>query len=134
MPHHFLEPQDLNVIMRPLTPKLIQAIPKTNLLITECMDMKTAETSSILEATHSTQSQTLRKAVSQTLESYFSHLDGHAPTQLYDLVMEEVEPPLLEAVLRYTRGNQCKAAMVLGISRGTLRKKLKAYNMERFQG
>jgi Fis family transcriptional regulator len=43
--------------------------------------------------------------------------------------MGEVERPLLSAVLGYTNGNQCEAAEILGINRGTLRKKLKAYKL-----
>lgn len=45
------------------------------------------------------------------------------------MVLNEVEVPLLEAVLSYTGGNQTQAAEVLGINRGTLRKKLKEYNL-----
>jgi Fis family transcriptional regulator len=44
-------------------------------------------------------------------------------------VISEVEQPLFEAVLEYTDGNQCRAADILGINRGTLRKKLKTYNL-----
>jgi Fis family transcriptional regulator len=78
----------------------------------------------------SNQNQPLRECVKQALENYFTRLEGHTPASLYDLVLEEVEIPLLEAVLRYVKGNQCKAALLLGISRGTLRKKLKIYNLE----
>lgn len=73
----------------------------------------------------------LREYVRQVMENYFSRLDATMlPTQLYDLVMEEVEPSLLSVTLKYTRNNQCKASKVLGISRSTLRKKLKIYDME----
>ena len=51
------------------------------------------------------------------------------PENLYALVMTEMEQPLLEAVMRYTRNNQSKAAMILGINRGTFRKKLAYYGM-----
>ena len=43
--------------------------------------------------------------------------------------MGEVERPLFEAVMKYTRGNQSQAAGILGINRGTLRKKLKTYEL-----
>lgn len=49
------------------------------------------------------------------------------PSNLYKLVLQEVEEPLFETVLNYTRGNQSRAAEVLGINRTTLRKKLKQY-------
>jgi Fis family transcriptional regulator len=48
---------------------------------------------------------------------------------LYELVLGEVEPPLLRTVMEYTRGNQSRAAEILGINRGTLRKKLKTYGL-----
>jgi Fis family transcriptional regulator len=71
----------------------------------------------------------LRQCVQQALENYFRHLDGHAPHDLYSLVINEVEPPLLEATLRYADGNQSRAAELLGMNRGTLRKKLRHYGI-----
>jgi Fis family transcriptional regulator, factor for inversion stimulation protein len=65
----------------------------------------------------------------EALHSYFANLNGHKPGRLYELVIGEVERPLLSAVLHYTNGNQCEAAEILGINRGTLRKKLKAYKL-----
>lgn len=79
--------------------------------------------------TSQNQNQPLRECVKQALENYFTHLEGHTPADLYDLVLEEIEIPLLEAVMLYVRGNQCKAAILLGISRGTLRKLLQKYNL-----
>ncbi|MEM9322807.1 MAG: DNA-binding transcriptional regulator Fis [Pseudomonadota bacterium] len=61
------------------------------------------------------------------LEDYFKKLNGTAPGDLYDLVLSEVERPLFRTVMAYTEGNQSRAAAILGINRGTLRKKLKAY-------
>ena len=63
------------------------------------------------------------------MENYFRHLDGHEVSELFDLVMAEVEAPLLESVLAHTNGNQSRAAAILGINRATLRKKLKRYNL-----
>lgn len=65
----------------------------------------------------------------KALSRYFAELDGHAPNELYRRVLDQVEPPLLETVMIYTRGNQSRASEILGISRGTLRTKLKRYNM-----
>lgn len=67
--------------------------------------------------------------IKNMLEDYFRELDGHPPVDLYQMVLAEVEQPLLESVLRYTRGNQSKAAAMLGLNRGTLRKKLKQYDL-----
>lgn len=63
------------------------------------------------------------------LEDYFRKLNGTAPGDLYDLVLSEVERPLFRTVMAYTDGNQSRAAEILGINRGTLRKKLKAYSI-----
>jgi len=71
--------------------------------------------------------QSLRDTVEQAMDNYFKHLDGQEVTDVYDMVMAEVEAPMLEVVMKYTRYNQTKAAEVLGLNRGTLRKKLKQY-------
>lgn len=67
--------------------------------------------------------------VKQALERYFADLNGHAPADLYELVMTEVERPLLEEVMRRTRGNISKAAQHLGLNRATLRKKLERHGI-----
>ena len=71
----------------------------------------------------------LRTMTAEALDSYFATLNGHKPGQLYDLVLREVEEPLFKAVLDYAAGNQSRAADILGINRGTLRKKLKTYGL-----
>ena len=71
----------------------------------------------------------LRQHVDIVMQTYFSQLDGQIVTDVYDMVLQEVEAPLLEAVLRYTRNNQTLASTVLGLNRGTLRKKLKRYGL-----
>jgi len=73
--------------------------------------------------------QPLHDSVRQALESYFTQLKGSSPDNLYDLVLAEIEVPLLQAVMEYTRENQSRAAILLGLSRGTLRKKLKLYGI-----
>lgn len=71
----------------------------------------------------------LREAVEASLTRYFAHLDGSSVTDLYAMVMAEVEAPLLASVLEHTQGNQTRAAEMLGLNRGTLRKKLKQYGL-----
>jgi Fis family transcriptional regulator len=73
--------------------------------------------------------QTLRDSVERALQNYFDQLDGQEVSGIYDMVLSEVEVPLLETVMKYTRDNQTKASQVLGLNRGTLRKKLKQYGM-----
>ncbi len=63
------------------------------------------------------------------LQGYFAQLDGQMVSGVYEMVLAEIEAPMLETVLEYTRGNQTLAAEVLGLNRGTLRKKLKRYDM-----
>lgn len=72
---------------------------------------------------------TLRESVELAMRNYFTQLDNEQPTDIYELVLAEVEAPLMEAVMNYTQGNQTKASKVLGLNRGTLRKKLKAYGL-----
>ena len=74
-------------------------------------------------------SKPLRKHTEEALSSYFASLNGDSPGALYDLVLGEVEQPLFKAVMDYTHGNQSQAAVILGINRGTLRKKLKIYSL-----
>ena len=74
---------------------------------------------------------TLYSHTEDALHSYFASLNGDRPGDLYDLVMGEVERPLFKAVMDYTDGNQSQAAGILGINRGTLRKKLKTYSLIR---
>lgn len=77
----------------------------------------------------SNSSKPLRKHTEDALNKYFENLNGDRPGDLYDLVIGEVERPLFKAVLDYTDGNQSQAAGILGINRGTLRKKLRSYSL-----
>ncbi len=71
----------------------------------------------------------LSTQVKQALAVYFAQLKGHHTADLYNLVMREVEKPLLESVLIECGYNQSKAAKMLGLSRSTLRKKLELYGL-----
>lgn len=72
----------------------------------------------------------LRDCIRSALETYFKDLDGHPAGDLYQMVICEVEQPLLKNVMEYTRGNQSKAAGILGLNRSTLRKKLSLHGLE----
>jgi Fis family transcriptional regulator len=71
----------------------------------------------------------LRTQAEEALQCYFETLNGHKPAHLYELVMREVEEPLFKVVMGHVRGNQSRAATILGINRGTLRKKLKEFGI-----
>lgn len=75
------------------------------------------------------QGNSLNETVRTCLEQYFEQLDGDQPNDLYNMVLQQVEEPLLELLLNYVDGNQSRAAECLGLNRGTLRKKLKTYQL-----
>ena len=76
-----------------------------------------------------TQDSGLSATIRTALTQYLDDLDGENPGNIYDLVIQQVEAPLLELILQHVDGNQSKAAECLGINRGTLRKKLKTYDL-----
>ncbi|SVD98739.1 uncharacterized protein METZ01_LOCUS451593 [marine metagenome] len=71
----------------------------------------------------------ISKAVRRTVEAYIADMEDQEITDLYELVLKEVEAPMLNSVLRHTGNNQSKTATMLGLSRGTLRKKLRKYRL-----
>ena len=71
----------------------------------------------------------LAKQVKAAMENYFQDMEGHTPSDLYRMVINEVEKPLLESVMKEVRGNQSRAAEMLGLNRSTLRKKLQLHNL-----
>lgn len=75
------------------------------------------------------QDRPLRDLTAQALERYLARLGGHDPDDLYGLVMSEVEPAMLATVLHHAQGNQSRAASILGLNRGTLRRKLREYGL-----
>ncbi|MBT3426899.1 MAG: DNA-binding transcriptional regulator Fis [Gammaproteobacteria bacterium] len=68
-------------------------------------------------------------AVDEALTDYFRMMSGETIEGLYELVLSEVEPTVLAKVMEYTAHNQSKAAEILGLNRGTLRSKLKKYQL-----
>ena len=72
---------------------------------------------------------TLCQAVRDTLKNYFTNIGNEQPIDFYSILLEEIERPMLEVLINHTHYNQVKMAYILGISRGTLRKKLKQYGM-----
>ncbi len=72
----------------------------------------------------------LKDEVRKAMRRYFNQLDEkNIPINVFELVLKEVEPPLLKSVMKFANNNQSKAARILGINRTTLRTKLKKYNI-----
>lgn len=78
---------------------------------------------------NTTEQITLQQAVRDTLKNYFTNIGTEQPVDFYAILLEEIERPLLEVLIHQTDYNQVKMANILGLSRGTLRKKLKQYGM-----
>ena len=77
----------------------------------------------------------LGAAVEQFLTRYFlSHGDRLPPPGIYDRIIQEVERPLISICLGATRGNQIRAAQLLGLNRNTLRKKIRDLGLEVIKG
>lgn len=87
------------------------------------------EAKNLAELADTTTVAPLHQQVEQTLRHYLQHAGDYLPNNLYTFVLSEVEPPLLRVVLEHTKGNQSQAAALLGMDRGTLRKKIRQYQL-----
>ena len=72
----------------------------------------------------------LKYQVGLALRRYFKELDGNKATNVFEIVIKEVEKPMLEEVMKFCNGNKSQASKILGINRVTLRTKLKQYNIK----
>ncbi len=68
--------------------------------------------------------------VRKAMDSYFNDLDGEKPCPIYNMVIHSVEKPLIELAMKHAKGNQTRAAELLGINRNTLRNKIKQFNIK----
>jgi Fis family transcriptional regulator len=66
----------------------------------------------------------LSDCVKRSLERYFKDMDGEKPTSIYEMVLKNIEKPMIETVLGKTAGNLSLASQMLGVTRNTLRKKM----------
>jgi len=76
----------------------------------------------------------LGKAVEKVTSGYLLTVNEQSIVNLYQLIMEEIEAPLYEAVIKHCRFNQSRATIMLGVSRGTLRAKLRYYFDDKYVG
>lgn len=72
----------------------------------------------------------LREYVRRVARDYLSDMDNTDPENLYQLFVTTVESPLIEEVLKKTAGNQSHAARILGITRNTLRSKMRQHGIQ----
>ena len=72
---------------------------------------------------------TLVESVQHSVEDYLNTMDGSEVNGLHDMVMTEVEASLIACVLEFTNNNQSQAAAILGLNRGTLRRKLRKHQL-----
>ena len=73
----------------------------------------------------------LSDCVYDVMEKYFADLDGHETSDVYELVLGQVEKPLFEIVMQHAQGNISHASQLLGMNRGTLRSRLKKYGLDK---
>ena len=90
---------------------------------------KTEQHHQNLTVSHANRAEPLRECVRNAMRYYLFRLDGHEVNDLHEMVLGEVERPLIETVLEHTDGNQTQAAKMLGMSRSTLRKKMERYRV-----
>ncbi len=72
----------------------------------------------------------IARCVRRSVEGYLKDLDGEKPHPLHEMVILSVEKPLVELVMKYTKGNQTRTAEILGINRNTLRNKIRQYRIK----
>ena len=89
--------------------------------------MNVIEKETTATQTNLKQDQGLQDLVYSLVTRFLAENKAKSIDDLYDMILAEVEPPLLQAVMEKRRGNQLQAAKMLGISRGTIRKKLQRY-------
>ena len=73
--------------------------------------------------------QHVQACIREALEQYFHDLQGEAPHGVHEMIVQAVEQPMLEVVMKHAEGNQSKAAAWLGINRNTLHRKLREHDL-----
>ena len=106
------------------------AAPESNATRAHAAHQGTGDTRTAMPTPRTNGSKPLNHYVAGSLDIYFKALNGHAPKDLYGMILEQVEPPLLKATLKYCEGNQSRAASILGLNRATLRKKIRQHKIQ----
>lgn len=71
----------------------------------------------------------LQEYTRQTVNRYLRNLKGHQAKNLYDFVIDQIEKGIIVEVLEFTSGNRTQASEILGITRTTLRNKIKKHKL-----
>jgi two-component system nitrogen regulation response regulator GlnG len=122
--------RELENLVRRLAALYAQEMIGVDVIEAELSDTEPAPTAEVV-----TRSENLGQAVERHLKEYFAaHTDGMPSSGLYDLILREVERPLISLSLAATRGNQIKAAQLLGVNRNTLRKKIRELDIQVIRG
>lgn len=95
----------------------------------ETTHQKTAASPVKTRVVQQTSPPTLRETVRISIRNYLEDMGSCQAEDLHQILLSEVEPPLIEEVLRFTGHNQSRAARILGITRNTLRAKLIRYDI-----
>lgn len=123
--------RELENLVRRLAALYSQEVIGADVIASELRDLP----ANPAETAGSARDESLGEAVERHLRDHFdAHADGLPAPGLYDRVLAEVERPLLGLSLSATRGNQIKAAQLLGINRNTLRKKLRELDIQVIRG
>ncbi|MCA0452310.1 MAG: nitrogen regulation protein NR(I), partial [Proteobacteria bacterium] len=122
--------RELENLIRRLLALYTQEVIGVDIIEAELSDANPAP---VMEAAPSDES--LGASVERHLRAYFdAHKDGLPPAGVYDRILREMERPLLSLTLSATRGNQIKAAQLLGLNRNTLRKKIRELDIQVVRG
>ena len=101
----------------------------------DVIEAEMADTAFVATAAEEPQNEGLSAAVERHLKDFFAaHKDGVPSAGLYDRILREIERPLISLSLAATRGNQIKAAEMLGLNRNTLRKKIRELDIQVIRG
>ena len=101
----------------------------------DAIEAELAEAAPAQSVTEANGEENLSTAAERHLRDYFAaHKGGLPPSGLYDRVLREIERPLIQLSLSATRGNQLKAAQLLGLNRNTLRKKVRELDIDVARG
>jgi len=111
------------------------ALYADDIISTEVIENELAEPPQAARAPEPSDEETMGAAIDRHLNKYFTSFgEDLPPNGLYDRMLKELEVPLIALSLAATRGNQIKAASMLGLNRNTLRKKIRDHNIQVIRG